>query len=371
MTAGTFNRLHTVNNVEAIQVTAIDPRGHTMGWKSLLTYLEIKVHHLLQEKEWRRVRVIGAYDRGCDISRFEKTDKMFNWQRPTADVNGDEIVIKCFPGRDYVRHYGLIIATYQQMVGRQNAGPVLCEIPSPQAVHEAASLITLDVKDVDLVIVGWGLEHFTGSEGWAAGPGYAFKRDRLGGRNVMFLGFFHSIWGDVAGRVVGRLAALGARRVVYVGKVGTLRPGVVPNTCLATGSESVLHGETTRWVSYFGDLSGYLDSGYGDNILTGIHVTSPSILLENRRWLAANRGRLFVDPEIGPMGAAAREAGIDFGYLHVISNNLAHEYDEDLSNERKRSVVDRRHRLLDQIQAVICSRLQETAGHRTGREADA
>ena len=366
MTAGTFDRVHTADDVETIEVTAIDPRGHTMGWRSLLTYLEIKVHHLLQEKEWRRVRVVGAYDRGGEISRFEKTGKMFNWQRPTADVFGDEIVIKCFPGRDYVRHYGLIIATYQRMVGRPNAEPVLCSIPSTQEVYDAASLITVDLTDVDLVIVGWGLEHFTGSEGWTAGHGYAFKRDRLGGRDVMFLGFFHSIWGDVAGRVVGRLAALGARRVVYVGKVGTLRPGVVPNTCLATGSESVLHGETTRWVSYFGDLS-----GHGDNILTGIHVTSPSILLENRRWLAANRGRLFVDPEIGPMGAAAREAGIDFGYLHVISNNLAHEYDEDLSNERKRSVVDRRHRLLDQIQAVICSRLQETAGHRTGREADA
>jgi len=357
MTTWTSDRVHIVDHVETIEVAAIDPYRHTMGWQSLLTYLKIKVHHLLQEKEWDRVRVVGAHDRTCEISRFEKTDKMFNWQRPTADVYGDEIVIKCFPGRDYVLHYGLIIATYQKMVGRQNAAPVLCTVPDTQAVYDAVSRITIDLTDVDLVIVGWGLEQFTGSEGWTAGPGFAFKRDRLGGRNVMFLGYFHSIWGDVAGQVVRRLAALGARRVVYVGKVGTLRPGVVPNTCLATGSESVLHGETTAWSSYFGNLS-----GHGDNILTGVHVTSPSILLEDRRWLAANQDKLFVDPEIGPMGAAAREAGIDFGYLHVISNNLAHEYDEDLSNERKRSVVERRHRLLGQIQAIICSRLQDAAG---------
>jgi hypothetical protein len=42
-------------------------------------------------------------------------------------------------------------------------------------------------------------------------------------------------------------------------------------------------------------------------------VTSPSILLESRDWLTKHTGHAFVDLEIGPMGAAARHAGIRFG----------------------------------------------------------
>ncbi|MFF8847651.1 hypothetical protein ACF08N_33915 [Streptomyces sp. NPDC015127] len=52
-----------------------------------------------------------------------------------------------------------------------------------------------------------------------------------------------------------------------------------------------------------------------------LHVTSPSILLEDQDWLTKQPEHAFVDPEIGPMCAAARNAGIGFGYLHAISNN--------------------------------------------------
>jgi hypothetical protein len=59
----------------------------------------------------------------------------------------------------------------------------------------------------------------------------------------------------------------------------------------------------------------------------GCASSSPSILLESRAWLAQPiASYAFVDPEIGPMGAVAGQAGIRFGYLHVISNNLATHY---------------------------------------------
>ncbi len=86
-------------------------------------------------------------------------------------------------------------------------------------------------------------------------------------------------------------------------------------------------------------------------------MTSPSILLEDTRWLACEVGRLFVDPEIGHMGRAAASAGIQFGFLHVISNNLAAAYPADLSNERLSHVIERRARLLDRIHEIIRTRL--------------
>ena len=94
------------------------------------------------------------------------------------------------------------------------------------------------------------------------------------------------------------------------------------------------------------------------DIRQGVHVTSPSILLEDTRWLAGQGGRQFVDPEIGHMGRAAASSGIEFGFLHVVSNNLAAVYRTDLSNERLSYVVERRAQLLDRIHEIIRLRLQ-------------
>jgi hypothetical protein len=38
----------------------IDVYRHTMSVPSLRRYLEIKAHHLLQERDWAAIRVIGA-----------------------------------------------------------------------------------------------------------------------------------------------------------------------------------------------------------------------------------------------------------------------------------------------------------------------
>jgi hypothetical protein len=197
------------------------------------------------------------------------------------------------------------------------------------------------------------LAHLAPASGvWTYGPGYAWQRTRVHGHRVVYLGFLHSIWGDVAGWVVRRLAELGARGVVYVGKVGALNPEIEPNTRLATGNTSLVGGTPVTWHDFFGDFA-----SAQPGVHTGVHVTSPSILLENRDWLTEHASHAFVDPEIGPMGAAAHHAGIGFGYLHVISNNLARHYPADLSNERHRDVVERRTVLISQIRDIIATRL--------------
>ncbi|MBL7489738.1 hypothetical protein I6A60_29415 [Frankia sp. AgB1.9] len=330
----------------------IDVYQHTMSVPRLRRYLEMKAHHLLQEREWARIRVIGAYDRYCVASENEKNDKLFNWQRPTAEVQGDTLVIKCFPGRDYVRHYALIIATHLSLDGRYR-GQVDYELPDERTCAAAVDRLDLDPSGDELVVLGWGLGHLTDPGGWVPGHGYAWQREERHGRRVLYLGYLHSIWGDVAGRVVSRLASLGARRVVYVGKVGALDPAIAPNTCLATGDTSVLADGTACWRDVFAGLA----DGQPD-IRRGVHVTSPSILLEDSQWLAGHGGCQFVDPEIGHMGRAAVASGIEFGFLHIVSNNLAAAYPADLSNERLSHVVERRSQLLDRIREIIGLRLQ-------------
>jgi hypothetical protein len=330
----------------------IDVYRHTMNVPSLRRYLEIKAHHLLCERDWEQILVIGDYDRACVASANEKNDKLFNWQRPTAQADGDTLVIKCFPGLDYVRHYALIIATYLSLTGRYR-GQVDYDLPDEPACTAAVERLDLDPSGDDLVVLGWGLGHFTDPGAWVPGHGYAWQRGDYHGRRVLYLGYQHSIWGDTAGRVVARLAALGARRVAYIGKVGALDPAIAPNTCLATGDISILDDGPVRWRNVFAGLA-----DEHPDVRHGVHVTSPSILLEDTRWLAGQGGRAFVDPEIGHMGRAAACSGIEFGFLHVVSNNLAAAYPADLSNERLTHVIERRTQLLDRIHEIIRLRLE-------------
>ncbi|MFG3037234.1 hypothetical protein ACGFYZ_10055 [Streptomyces sp. NPDC048330] len=338
-----------------LRASPIDVHGHTMGPGSLLRYLEIKVHDLIQDQDWDSIRVVGDYDRTAVVSRHEKAGKLFNIERPTATVRGRDLVLQAFPGADYVQHYALIIATYLAMTGRP-ANIVTYQPPGHEQCRSALDTLDLEL-DGDLVIVGWGLEHLAPRCGvWTRGPGYAWQRAEIAGRRVVYLGFLHSIWGDVAGQVVARLAELGASDVVYIGKVGSLSPGIEPNTWLATGNSSLLRGALVSWDDFFGDFAAAQEGVHG-----GLHVSSPSILLEDRDWLSRHSpSYAFVDPEIGPMGAAACAAGIRFGYLHVVSNNLAAHYPADLSNERHDDVLRRRAVLIDRIRTIITLRL---AGH--------
>ncbi len=343
-----------------LRAAPIDPSGHTMTRGRLLRYLEIKVHHLIQDQDWNSIRVIGSYDRTAVVSRCEKSGKLFNIERPTAEIHGRDLVVKAFPGADYVQHYALIIATYLAMTGHP-AGTVTYQPPGEEECRAAVEGLGLDL-DGDLVIVGWGLQYLAPEGGvWTRGRGYAWQRAEVAGRRVVYLGFLHSIWGDVAGRVVPRLAALGARDVVYIGKVGALSPEIEPNTWLATGNESLVGGALVTWDDFFGEFA-----AAQPGVRAGLHVTSASILLENRDWLAKHAQYAFVDPEIGPMGAAARQAGIRFGYLHVISNNLARHYPADLSNERHGDVLRQRAHLVDRIRSIVANRLASRPIHTPG-----
>lgn len=346
--------LDTTRHILPLESKRADPipcSMHTMG-PSLLRYLELKVHHLVQEGHWKSVHVVGAYDRASVVSRLEKNDKMFNWQRPTAAVVGDDLVIKCFPGADYVHHYALILSTYLEMVGRYE-GQVTFELPDRGTCEAAMKTLKVDPREADLVVVGWGVDRMAGAKGWTFGNGYAWKHSRFDRHSVLFIGFLHSIWGDVAGRVVSRLARLGARQVLYIGKVGTLDASIRPNSCLATGNESLVQGRTVRWLDFF-DVTSHSNPV----VRKGRHVTSPSTLLETQLWLSEHHEYQFVDPEIGPMGEAASFEGIPFGYLHVVSNNLSRPYGVDLSNERRHDVLRDRSRLLAMAKDVIAQRLQ-------------
>lgn len=49
------------------------------------------------------------------------------------------------------------------------------------------------------------------------------------------------------------------------------------------------------------------------------------------------------------MAKSAMQNGIDYSYLHIISDNLSKKFSEDLSNERKEDVLTKRKKLIKTI----------------------
>ncbi|PTB67798.1 hypothetical protein BBK36DRAFT_1167102 [Trichoderma citrinoviride] len=330
---------------------------------SLPRYLEIKVHHKVLERAYQSIKVIGAYRRRNPSIEFhgEKADKPFNWQRPTAREDGDRLLIECFPGSDHVQHYAEIIATYLRIL--QSQGIILTD-PSAVSFERLSCAdtqralmgtnLTRFPQGVDTVVLGLvhRLENLTGPVDWTGDDCFAWTERQFNSRRVAFLGFRPSFWGDISGEIVHFLACHhGVRQVLYFGKLGSVKQGVKPNTWLATGGVSHVRGQVVEWENALGKAVAEVAASY---TITGQHVTLGSVLFETKEWLAGLPEAIdFVDPEVGMMAQAAVERGIRFGYLHIISDNVAEKYDEDLSNERKQSVVERRAKLYQLVQDVL------------------
>ncbi|KAL7952776.1 hypothetical protein V8C34DRAFT_298617 [Trichoderma compactum] len=218
------------------------------------------------------------------------------------------------------------------------------------------------LEGVDTVVLDMvhRLERLTGPVDWAGDGCFAWTVRQFNGRKVAFLGFRPAFWGDIAGEVVHYLASqCGVREILYLGKLGSVKKGVIPNTWLATGGLSYVRGQVVEWENGFEKSVTCLAQAC---TVIGNHITLGSVLHETRNWLAALPSSIdFVDPEVGMMGQAAVKSGIRFGYLHIISDNVAEKYEEDLSNERMPSVLLGRSNLYEVVQDVLGHHLSSVA----------
>lgn len=324
-----------------------DSSTHTMG-NSLFQYLDMKIHHYIKETQYKRIVVVGNYDRRKVVAKNEKGGKFFNWQRPTAELIGDVLYIHCPTGHDYVPHYASIIGSYLSMTGKNH----YCVSYIPPTEDDCWKLIeSSNLKDFypsEFIVYGYGIPQISGADKWEGTGPFKWTQIRIRNTDVTFLGCEFCVWGDISGRLVQYLAQeKKIKRFVYIGKLGCTNPSYVPNQYLASGNNSLLNGTTVRW-------NGVFDSIHFDHIVKkGLHLTIPSVLMETREWLASHNEYDFLDPEIGHMGYAATKTSIDYGYMHVISDNLAKKYPEDLSNERMNTVLMKRKALLKKIRGII------------------
>lgn len=349
---------HLSSGPALLNPTVASIKTHTMG-NSLTEYLRMKVHPDIQNKVWSRIMVTGIHERNplkACVSPIEKVDKPFNWQRPTTSVvDPQTLQLQCFPGLDYVKHYAAITATYLSLTGG-TPDNVHYTLPSESECLQPLLHSNLrKMGPVDVVIIGY----VYGLERWAQGPWEGDDSNELfswrkvvspQGYRIAFLGCRVCFWGDIGGNVVRALQILnGAKCVLYVGKLGSLRAEHTPNQWLATGSQSLVGNQLVTWTNPLEHL--VHDS---PSVARGVHVSLGSVLDETQEWLRETEKKYdFVDPEIGHMAKASLEGGTEFGYLHIISDNLAMKYNHDLSNERLKVVLDARKRLMGEVEDVL------------------
>lgn len=337
-------------NQEFFDAKAVDSSEHAME-EALDRYVFFKIHHLLRENAdmYTRIKVIGNYDRSIHVSKDEKQDKPFNYKRPTLYADSDTLYLCCFPAIDYVYHYAKLVATYVK--SKDLNIEVSYMLPSQHSIDKAYNNTNLsEVPEADVIIFGNvdKLDIFDDKSFEGTGS-FKWKQGLIGDTKVTLLGCEFSVWGSGGYDLVTKLKEYSkCKTFIYVGKLGSLSHNVLPNSKLASGGKSFVNGKKIEWDSIF-------DESSSSKIQIGTHVTCASVLDETKDMLQTyiDTGD-FIDPEIGNMAKACNENGIRFSYLHIISDNVVkHNIEENLSNERKEVILEKRKSLFSEISSII------------------
>ena len=329
----------------SLTLTKVPLEEHTMG-ESLLSYIDMKMHPLLKSNNTKPVKVIGNYLREVNsISTLEKSNKLFNWKRPTVIEQDNNLIVNCYPGSDYVFHYGNLIANYYSLTNKYVDGSFI--FPSVlSCVKELCSSNLTELPKADVIILGYveQLSSLVEPQEWKGSGDFLYKLGKINSQSVMLLGCKHSYWADISGHLVNLLASK-TKLVIYVGKLGSLNPSHKPNQTLTTGNSSFINNKYVTWNNIFNSCK---------SVEQGIHYNLPSVIQETKNWLHTVKDKFsFVDPEIGYMAEAANTNNIGFSYLHICSDNLSIKMNEDLSNERNLSVLNKRAFLLNQVKTLL------------------
>lgn len=326
------------SNIYQYQYSCTTVKNHSMD-SSLEKYIEMKLVDCILDDRITEIQIIPSYNRTKGISKKEKIDKLFNYKRPTFVVNNNVLIVSCYPGVDYVYHYASLIKTYLNIFNQSKKISVF--FPSEADIQKEIENSNLkELPECKTVILGYvtALEYLSIDTNWHGTGDFLWKKIN---NDKLLVGCKHSYWGDISGYIVSNLAKKGVEQIIYVGKLGTLNEKNIPNETIATGSQSIFFdGSIIEWKNIFQNENSIF-------IKKGVHYTLPSIIQETKEWVKGNKHYIdFVDPEIGHMARAALENNIGFSYMHIITDNLAKKYNEDLSNERKEEIIAKRKKLI-------------------------
>lgn len=370
--------------VDAGEIPVASAETHTMG-PALDTYVAQRIPTALVERVVHgggTVEVHGLYpEHVIDVmpdavlvhagAAFPAT-KVYNRIRPQYFSRPDRrsLVVAVPPGRDYVLHYASLVGHHLTVLGLDPRS-MAAVVQYPLAEWSVAEWTGLArfVRPGDRVLMGYVQELvplLTADAGVLVeerGNEYygAYRLAFAGtGEEVCALGVRFSFWGCTSGRLAAACQALGAREIVYAGKLGCLSsPDDVYRRLFAPSS--YLH---LRHAALLDDAAappnGLLAAQ--PDLDSGVHVSVGTVLEEDihQRACADTFGAVSIDNEIAQMahavtrGATATHRSA-FSALHFATDYL-HRRDEharldvyNLTNHRRSDALLRKRAMLAEM----------------------
>lgn len=340
---------HLSSNKEYFSSSQIDSTNHSMG-QYLEEYVDMKMHHMLTEyqKDIKKIVIVPIYDRSVLVSKKEKNDKLFNFKRPTIFSEGETVYLACFPSADYILHYSMLVKSYvdNHCLDRE----VSYYLPDEQTtLAMVSSTIADDMPKAHIVVYG-NVDKLPmlSDVKWTAKGEISFYMHKTDNhQSILFVGCEYSVWGNTATSFLRILQKrTQCQTFIYIGKLGTLVDEIIPNTRIAISSESNIKGEIIRWKNLF-DV-------HSAAFISGKHYTLPSVIQESYEFVRSIEDEyIFIDPEIGYFAKEANRLKIQFSQLHIISDNIKKIHEENLSNERKENVLEKRENLWKLIEREL------------------
>ena len=314
---------------------------HTMTEANALKYCENKVHSLFKDTDVEKIRIVPAYDRTKTISDTEKTDKLFNYKHPAAEIVDGVGYLYVFPGKDYVHHYKKIYET----CGYKVTAKTPTQAQTTRAIKNA---LPDDMPTCDVALLGYVEALAPGGQEWRGNDDVKWKTETINGQEVAFIGVAFSYWGNIIYSVIEALSRY-CSTVIYAGRLGSLTPSDTPNATIATGNSSYVDGSLVTWNNLFKN---------SPLAVEGTHYTLPSVLDETAEWYSEVKDTYrFVDPEIGWAAKAAKDFGLSFSYLHLVTDNLSGSFSENLTAEHEAAALKKRLQYAGIIRAILYHRI--------------
>lgn len=335
---------------EYFDIKAVDWKEHSMQ-KYLHNYVDNKVHSLIKENisNINYIKIVWNFDRSNIISKEEKNDKKFNYKRPTAFLDEDTIYISCFPWEDYIKHYANIIATYFK-INNLKSPLISYRLPNQTYIYNTFDNSGIKwIPDSD-VIIFWNVDKiglFEDKEFIETWEFY-YKEWIINNKKILLLGCKFSIWWNIGEYLINYLSKkINFKTFIYIWKLGSLDINIVPNNFIATWNISYIWDTKIEWNNIFWNID-------YDNMINWWHITCYSIIEETISYIHLNKRYWnFIDPEIWHMAKSCNLNWKNFSYLHIISDNVVIPHEENLSNERKKEILEKRKKLFFQIWDII------------------
>lgn len=379
------------------EVDICRPYDHTM-FESIDEYVTQKLPCALIKKhmfESGKIEIHGIHPLALpEVSKFlgyklienikfthNSSTKKFNFQRPTFSIAVNKkkeniLLITTIPGRDYLLHYGSLVRHYLNTL-TCNHRDILSLYRYPFAEKSIFYWTKLDenlIQPDEIVIIGyvaelslyikkytsWKVESELENEFYHS---QKIVTDR--GSKINLLGVKYTFWGDISAKLVYQILKLGAKEIIYCGKLGALTSSVDIYKRIFSPSKYV--------IMYHDKLIGRIDSlqhpmhNLFPQIDSGYHVSVPTVLEEDytQREIISELKINSIDNEISQMAFAVSRFNKEycketkFIALHFatdyIRNNSerAEKTNFDLSNNRSKMARQKKMEMIEKIGELL------------------